>query len=205
MRKNTLSLSALALVTLSMTLGSAAQAQSAAPSASAAPATAWYTPAGGRYIGIDVGSAKYSGSCGLGGFSCEDSTTGYSIYAGGMWNKNLGIEIGGTNFGKIDRAGGSAKAYGFSLKAMGVAPLTESLGAFAKVGTLYSRSSVTANVASSLATGSDTNWGLTYGVGLSFDFSPKVAATLSWDRANVHFAGSQEHINATSVGLKYRF
>jgi len=205
MNNNRLSLSALAVLTVSMSLGSAAQAQSAAPSASTAPAAAWYTPAGGRYVGIDVGNAKYSGTCGLDGFACEDSTTGYSVYAGGMWNKNLGLEIGATNFGKIDRAGGSTKAYGFSLKAVGVAPLTDSLGAFAKVGTLYSRSSVTADVASGLATGSDNSWGLTYGVGLSFDFSPKVAAVLSWDRSNVHFAGSQEHINATSVGLKYRF
>ena len=205
MHKNRLSVSALALFTLSMALGSAAQAQSTAPSSSAAPAAAWYTPAGGRYVGIDVGNAKYSGTCGLGGFACEDSTTGYSIYAGGMWNKNLGLEIGMSDYGKIDRAGGSTKAYGFSLKAVGVTSLTESLNAFAKAGTLYSRSSVTADAASGLTTGSDTNWGLTYGVGLSFDFSPKVAATLSWDRSNVHFAGSQEHINATSLGLKYRF
>lgn len=201
MNKNSYSLSALALLTLAMTLGTAAQAQSAEPSVRAAPMTDWYAPAGGRYVGIDVSNTKFSGSCGLGGFACEDSTTGYSIYAGGMWNKNLGLEIGATDFGKIDRAGGSTKAYGFSLKAVGVTPLTESLSAFAKAGTLYSRSSVTTDVTSS----NDTNWGLTYGVGLSFDFSPKVAATVSWDRSNVHFAGSQEHINATSVGLKYRF
>jgi opacity protein-like surface antigen len=201
MNNNSYSLSALALMTLALTLGTAAQAQSAEPSVRAAPMTDWYTPAGGRYMGIDVSNTKFSGSCGSGGFGCEDSTTGYSIYAGGMWNKNLGLEIGATDFGKIDRAGGSTKAYGFSLKAVGVTPLTESLSAFAKAGTLYSRSSVTTDVASS----HDNNWGLTYGVGLSFDFTPKVAATLSWDRSNVHFAGSQEHINATSVGLKYRF
>jgi hypothetical protein len=28
---------------------------------------------------------------------------------------------------------------------------------------------------------------------------------LGWDRSNVHFAGNQEHINTTSLGLKYRF
>ena len=204
MNKNHHSLTSLALIALSMTLGSSVNAQTS-PAQAGASGSSWYTPTGGRYVGIDIGNAKFSGGCGLGGLPCEDNSDAYSIYAGGMWNKNLGLEIGMSDFGKIDRAGGSTKAYGFSLKAVGVTSLTESLNAFAKAGTLYSRSSVTADAASGLTTGSDTNWGLTYGVGLSFDFSPKVAATLSWDRSNVHFAGSQEHINATSLGLKYRF
>lgn len=200
MNKNRYSLTALALVTLAMTLGSSANAQTTPAPASASGAT-WYTPTGGRYVGIDLGNAKFSGGCGLGGLPCEDSSNAYSIYTGGMWNKNFGMELAATDFGSVDRAGGTAKAYGFSLKAVGVAPLTESLAAFAKVGTLYSHTKVTSDTIS----GNDTNWGLTYGVGLSFDFSPKVAAVLGWDRSNVHFAGSQEHINTTSLGVKYRF
>ena len=204
MNKNRYSLTALALVTLAMTLGSSVNAQTS-PAPASASGTNWYTPIGGRYVGIDIGSAKFSGGCGLGGLPCEDSSDAYSIYTGGMWNKNFGMELGATDFGSVDRAGGTAKAYGFSLKAVGVAPLTESLAAYAKVGTLYSHTKVTADAGAGVNTGTDTNWGLTYGVGLSFDFSPKVAAVLGWDRSNVHFAGSQEHINTTSLGLKYRF
>jgi opacity protein-like surface antigen len=205
MHKNRHSLSALALVTLAMTLGSSASAQTT-PAPASASGTTWYTPIGGRYVGIDIGSAKYnSGGCGVGGLACEDRSDAYSVYAGGMWNRNFGLEIGATDFGSVDRAGGKAKAYGFSLKAVGVAPLTESLAAFAKVGTLYSHTKVTADAGAGVNTGNDSSWGLTYGVGLSFDFSPKVAAVLGWDRSNVHFAGSQEHINTTSLGLKYRF
>lgn len=202
MNKNRYSRTALALVTLAMTLGSSVNAQTS-PAPASASGTNWYTPIGGRYVGIDIGNAKFSGGCGLGGLPCEDSSDAYSIYTGGMWNKNFGMELGATDFGSVDRAGGTAKAYGFSLKAVGVAPLTESLAAYAKVGTLYSHTKVTADAGAGVNTG--TNWGLTYGVGLSFDFSPKVAAVLGWDRSNVHFAGSQEHINTTSLGLKYRF
>jgi OOP family OmpA-OmpF porin len=204
MNKSRYSLTALALVTLAMTLGNSVNAQTTAAPSSASGAT-WYTPIGGRYVGIDIGSAKFSGGCGLGGLACEDSSDAYSIYTGGMWNKNFGMELGATDFGSVDRAGGTAKAYGFSLKAVGVAPLTESLAAFAKVGTLYSHTKVTADAGAGVSTGNDTNWGLTYGVGLSFDFSPKIAAVLGWDRSNVHFAGNQEHINTASLGLKYRF
>jgi opacity protein-like surface antigen len=187
-----------------MTLGSSANAQST-PAPASASGTTWYTPVGGRYVGIDIGSAKYSDGCGVGGLACEDRSDAYSVYAGGMWNRNFGLEIGATDFGSVDRAGGTSKAYGFSLKAVGVAPLTESLAAFAKVGTLYSHTKVTADAGAGVNTGNDSSWGLTYGVGLSFDFSPKVAAVLGWDRSNVHFAGNQEHINTTSLGLKYRF
>jgi long-subunit fatty acid transport protein len=42
-------------------------------------------------------------------------------------------------------------------------------------------------------------------LGLSFDFNTKLAAVLAWDRSNVHLAGTQEHVNTTSLGLKYRF
>lgn len=204
MNKNRHSLTALALVALSMTLGSSVNAQTS-PAPASASGTNWYTPIGGRYVGVDLGNAKFSGGCGLGGLPCEDNSDAYSIYTGGMWNKNFGMEIGATDFGSVDRAGGTAKAYGFSLKAVGVAPLTESLAAFAKVGTLYSHTKVTADAGAGVNTGNDTNWGLTYGVGLSFDFTSKVAAVLGWDRSNVHFAGNQEHINTTSLGLKYRF
>ena len=204
MSKNRLSLCALALVSLSMTLGASANAQTS-PEATSASGSTWYTPIGGRYFGIEAGNANYRGSCGLGGLPCETNSDAYSIYSGGMWNKNFGLELGATDFGSVDRAGGTAKAYGFSLKAVGMAPLTESLGAYAKVGTLYSRTTVSADAGSGINTGKDTNWGLTYGVGLNFDLSPTVAAVLAWDRANVQFAGSHDHINTTSLGLKFKF
>ena len=212
MNKNRYRLTTLALLAGAMTLGFSANAQTnpeptgANSSTMYAPSgSTWYAPSGGRYVGIDVGNAKFGGGCGLGGLPCDDSANAYSVYSGGMWNKNFGMEIGATDFGSVDRAGGTAKAYGFSLKAVGVAPLTESLAAFAKVGTLYSHTQVSADAGAGVSTGKDTNWGLTYGVGLSFDFTPKMAAVLGWDRSNVEFAGSQEHLNTTSVGLKYRF
>lgn len=212
MNKNSYRLTTLALLSGAMTLGLSANAQtnpepmSASNSSRYAPnSSTWYAPSGGRYVGIDVGNAKFGGGCGLGGLPCDDNATAYSIYSGGMWNKNFGMEIGASDFGSVDRAGGTAQAYGFSLKAVGVAPLTESLAAFAKVGTLYSHTKVSADAGTGVSTGKDTNWGLTYGVGLSFDVTPKMAAVLGWDRSNVEFAGSQEHLNTTSVGLKYRF
>ena len=152
----------------------------------------WYTPAGGRYIGLNAGRTDLNGA---------SNATAYDAYVGGMWNKNFGLEIGMADFGKMNRGASSVEAYGFSVKAVGVMPLTESLGAFAKLGTMYSRTKV--NTGGSQI--SDHGWGTTYGVGLNFDINPQLAAVVEWDQTNVDLAGAREHINTTSVGLKYRF
>jgi opacity protein-like surface antigen len=130
-----------------------------------------------------------------------DNSTAYDIYAGGMWNKNFGLEVGATDFGKINRPGNTVEAYGFSVKAVGVVPLSESFSAFAKLGTMYTRT----KVSSPSSVSKDNGWGATYGLGLNFDITPQFAAVLEWDQTNLSLATGNDHINTTSVGLKYRF
>ena len=154
--------------------------------------SSWYTPQGGRYIGINAGQTDLMAS---------DNATAYDIYAGGMWNKNFGLQFGMTDFGKMNRAAKSVKAYGFSVKAVGVMPLTESLGAFAKLGTMYTRTKV--NTSGNEV--SDNGWGTTYGLGLNFDINTQLAAVLEWDQTNMDLAGAREHVKTTSGGLKDRF
>ncbi len=152
----------------------------------------WAPTAGQRYIGLNGGSTDLRQG---------DNSTAYEIYAGGMWNKNFGLEIGLTDFGKINRPGNSVNANGFSVKAVGVVPLSESFSAFAKLGTMYTRTKVTS--ASSVI--NDNGWGATYGLGLNFDITRQLAAVLQWEQANMDLAGSSDHVNTTSVGFKYRF
>jgi hypothetical protein len=195
--KNIRKFSGIALAVASLGMGLTAHAQSTPAStgmmgSSMSSGSGWYTPAGGRYIGLNAGRSDLKGA---------SNTTAYDIYAGGMWNKNFGLEIGMADFGTMNRGAGSVEAYGFSIKAVGVMSLTESLGAFAKLGTMYSRTKV--NDGSSLV--SDDHWGTTYGVGLNFDINPKLAAVVGWDQTSVRLDGAREHINTTSVGLKYRF
>jgi OOP family OmpA-OmpF porin len=191
--KNIRKFSGIALAVATLGMGMTAHAQSTGMMGSSmASGSDWYTPAGGSYIGLNAGRTDLN--------SARNSTA-YEAYAGGMWNKNFGLEIGMTDFGNMKRDANSVDAYGFSVKAVGVMPLTESLGAFAKLGTMYSRTKL--NTASGQI--SDDKWGSTYGLGLNFDINPQMAAVVEWDQTNVRFAGSREHINTTSVGLKYRF
>ena len=38
-----------------------------------------------------------------------------------------------------------------------------------------------------------------------FNFTQNLTAVLQYDRSRVKFSGDKEHINTTSVGLKYRY
>ncbi len=203
MKKNICKFTGAALAVAALTLSAGAQAQSSTSSSGGMSnwsATSWY-PAGNRYIGLNAGRGKIGGSCLI---SCDDTADVYNLYTGGMWNKNFGLELGATDFRNFDRGfGNKASAYGFSVKAVGVIPLTESFSAFAKAGTIYGRTKGSLDGLQPSAR--DSHWGSTYGVGVNFDFTPTLAAVLEYDQTNLRFAGDKEHINTTSVGLKYRF
>ncbi len=206
MKKNLCKFTGAALAVAAMALSAGAQAQSTSTTSGSGgmmsnwSGTSWY-PTGSRYIGLNAGRGDIGGSCLI---DCDDTSDVYSLYTGGMWNKNFGLELGATDFRDFDRGlGSNASAYGFSVKAVGVIPLTQSFSAFAKAGTIYAR---TKGSVDGLTPGArDSHWGSTYGVGVNFDFTPSLAAVLEYDQSNLRFAGDREHVNTTSLGLKYRF
>lgn len=204
MNKNFRKITGVAAAVAAMALSAGAQAQSTTTTTTSSggmmsnwSGTSWY-PTGNRYIGLNAGRGDLGGSCLI---DCDDNADVYSLYTGGMWNRNFGLELGMTDFQDFERNGNTLSAYGFSIKAVGVLPVTESLSAFAKAGTIYHR---TRGALSGLD-GRDSDWGSTYGLGVNFDFSPSLAAVLEFDQSNLRFAGDKERVNTTSVGLKYRF
>lgn len=179
-------LSGLVLAAAGLALGATAQAQSGSSMGSSMDSSSsWYAPAGGRYIGFNAGRSDYSRS--------SSNADAYSLYAGGMWGQNFGLEFGATDFGNSN----ARDAYGFNLSAVGRVPLTPAFSLFGKLGGLYSRTE-TAGI-------KDSGWGETYGVGVDFNFTQNLSAVLQYDRSRLPFAGEKEHINVTSVGLKYRY
>jgi OmpA-OmpF porin, OOP family len=207
MNKNFRKLTGIAAAVAALALSAAAQAQSSTTTTTSSSGdmmsgwsgTSWY-PTGNRYIGLNAGSGDIGGNCIL---DCEGNSDVYSLYTGGMWNKNFGMEVGATDFRAFNRGLGTASAYGFSIKAVGVLPITQSFSAFAKAGTIYGRTKGALDGSNPGAR--DSDWGSSYGVGVSFDVTPSLAAVLEYDQSNLRFAGNREHINTTSVGLKYRF
>lgn len=206
--------SGVCLAAAALSLSAAAQAQSTGTTSGSAMSSSgdsgmgsmfsrnsWFRPGSG-YIGFNVGRSDYGGGCGIGAFDCDDTSDVYNLYVGNMWNRNLGLELGMTDFGDIDRNNGTTQAYGFSASLVGNWPLTESFSVFGKLGTMYGRTRISGV---GTETGSDSGWGSTYGLGVNFDITPQLAAVVQIDQTNLRFVTGREHINTTSIGLKYRF
>jgi OOP family OmpA-OmpF porin len=175
------------------------------PAADAAPRGAWL-PGSKTYLGLNLGRSRYNVSCGTTALLCDDSDRSAQLYAGTMIGNFWGVEMGYLNMGRIARAGGETRAQGLNLSLVGKARVARSLGVFGKVGTTYGRSETSALAASSIATGTEHGFGLSYGAGVSFDFTPRLSATLEWDSTDFRFAGGgRDPVRSTSLGLQFRY
>jgi opacity protein-like surface antigen len=190
---------ALAVAALAMAGGAQAQ------STSASGGYSMYAP-GATYIGLNAGQSNYRLNNGTGAFPADQRKSSYSLYGGGYFSNNFGLELGYTDFDRINRAGGSTKADGFSVSLVGKLPVSPSFNLLGKLGTTYGRTDVSANPASGFASGKATGWGASYGIGAEYAFSSNLSAVLQYDEYRLKFAGSgNDKINTTSLGLRYNF
>ena len=192
----------IALATASLAIAGASHAQSNATSGSG---YSMYGP-GSAYIGLNAGQSNYRLNNGVGGFAADQRKNAYSIYGGSYFSNNFGFELGYTDFDRINRAGGSTKAEGFSISLVGKLPLSPSFNLLGRLGTTYGRTDVSANPASGIASGKQTGWGTSYGLGAEYVFTNNVSAVLQYDEYRLKFAGTgNDKINTTSLGVRYRF
>lgn len=185
---------------LSMAVG-AVQAQT-----STMGSNSYYEP-GTSYIGVSAGESNFKAPTGgFGRFNADNNDTSYSIYGGGYFNKNFGMELGYTDFGSIARAGGNTKAYGIDLSLAGKLPVNEMFAVTGRIGGVYGHTDTTANAMSGIATGTESGLGISYGVGAEYAINTNWSAVLRYDEHKLKFAGgSKETIGNTSIGVKYKF
>ncbi len=195
----TFSASVLAVAGLAAAAGAQAQGSTSGSSSS------WYAP-GSTYIGLNAGPANYSISSGAGAFHSDKRHRSYSLYGGGYFNNNLGLELGYSDFGKVIRAGGNTEASGLNLSLVGRWPLNPSFNLLGKLGTTYGRTKVSAAAASGIASGNESGFGVSYGLGAEYAFDPNWSAVLQWDKYDLRFAANgRDRITTTTLGLRYRF
>ncbi|MBC7468425.1 MAG: outer membrane beta-barrel protein, partial [Ramlibacter sp.] len=128
------------------------------------------------------------------------------ISAGNMVGNFWGVELAYIDMGRISRGAGTTKAQGLNLSLVGKAPIWQSIGVFGKIGTTYGRTETSALLGSGVNNGSDRGFGLSYGAGVSYDFTPRLSATLAWDSHDFQFAGSsRDAVRSTSLGLQYKY
>ena len=192
----------------SLVWSASALAQGSAPMSAEDGSTARsFLPAQGRgYVGLSLGRSRYSAPCGATSFNCDSTDNSVQISAGNMVGNFWGVELAYIDMGRISRGGGTTKAQGLNLSLVGKAPIWQSIGVFGKIGTTYGRTETSALLGSGVNNGSDRGFGLSYGAGVSYDFTPRLSATLAWDSHDFHFAGSsRDAVRSTSLGLQYKY
>ena len=193
--KVSIALAAVALATTGIV-----QAQSVTPSG-----YSMYAPSA-TYFGLNAGQSNFRLNNGVGGFNSDQRKSSYSVYGGGYFNENFGVELGYTDFDRVNRAGGTTYANGFSASLVGKVPLSPSFNLLGKLGTTYGRTDVSSNPASGITPGKESKWGLSYGIGAEYAFNSSWSGVLQYDEYNMKFAGTgNSRINTTSVGIRYKF
>jgi OOP family OmpA-OmpF porin len=187
------------VATLTLTTALAAQAQQNDRNTSVLP----YTQQG--YIGLNLGVPDYSTSCGGSLFSCDNPDVALHLYTGGMFNQWLGVELGYLNTGSAERAGGRTKAQGVNASLVARVPIGP-VQLFAKGGTTYGRTRVSADPLSLVPTGKARGWGSSYGAGVGYDFGSNSTVVAEWNRTEYRFAGvGRKPVETTSIGYVWRF
>jgi OmpA-OmpF porin, OOP family len=172
---------------------------------SSSRSSSMYAP-GATYLGFNIGQSNFALGNGFGNFSSESRKNSYSLYGGGYFSEYLGAELGYIDFDRVNRAGGSTRADGFSVSLVGKLPISPAFNLLGKVGTTYGRTDVSANPISGIAGGKESSWGLSYGVGAEYAFTPSWSGVLQYDEYRMKFAGTgNEKIGNTSIGVRYKF
>jgi opacity protein-like surface antigen len=158
------------------------------------------------YIGASAGESKFETECASSNvFSCDKRDTGWKVYTGGRFNEVFGIEIGYTDFGRIQASGGDTDAWAIPLSLTAGVPLGNYFNVFGKVGGLYGRTDVTASPSTLLDTGHKSGWGWTYGAGATFKVAKNFDIRVDWDRYKLDFVGGREDVDMFSGGVQFRF
>ncbi len=182
-----------------------AGAQTATSGRTDAARGAFWMPSSGRTaLGLNLGRSTYQADCDA-AFACDDTDGYMSVYARTIATPRWGTELGYVDMGRMERGGGDSRARGINFSLVGKTSVADPLGVFGKVGVTYGHTRTSIAPGSTLAGGSNNGFGLSLGAGVSWDFTPKLAAVLEWDRHDFRFEGGRDAVRATSVGLQYKY
>ena len=147
---------------------------------------------GGTGLGLQAGQPDLRVPCGSYTFSCDAATL--PLYASAKAPRSLSMQVG-----RADPAAplGAGLVPGLNVSLVGKAGLAWDLGVYGRVGTTFNRAALAPNT-----TGEG---GLTYGVGLSWDFSRRGSAAFGLDSYDMRSGTGEARDVRTSLGLQWRY
>jgi OOP family OmpA-OmpF porin len=161
----------------------------------------------GFYIGLSFGQSSVDLDC-TGATGCDDSDTTMKFIGGYRFNRNFGAEIGYTDLGEATSSDPIStttfEASVMELVGVGFLPLNEKFSVIGKIG-MY-RGDVDASDPA-IGSASDSNTGLTFGVGVQWDFTRNLGVRGEWQRyADVGGdTVGESDVDVLSVGVVFRF
>ena len=184
---------------------------------------------GYAYGGLSVGSSRgtfgndvqAAASAGVGGsltsFTRDDSATGVKVFGGWQFNRNLGLEAGYFDLGKMGYSASTLPAgtvdaryhvQGLNLDLVGTLPLSTNWSALARVGATAARTQArfTTTGAAVMGDSSQRKTDAKLGVGLQYALGSSLLMRAEVERYRVVDAmGSRVNVNFVSVGLVVPF
>ena len=132
--------------------------------------------------------------CGAFSLACDASAT-LPVYASPMATRSVSVQVGYVDGTTLK----APRPQGLSLAVVGKAGLFSDFGVYGRVGTTLTRGS-------GLAGSPVADRGLTYGVGLSWDFSRRASAMVGFESYDVRGqAGEVRDVRSTNLGLHWRY
>ena len=174
------------------------------------------------YVGLSIGQAQWKDACNGSPISCDDKDTAWRLFGGYMVNRNFGVELGYADLGKATANGtlsgvsvdASLEATAWDLSAIGALPFGNNFSVFGRLGVYRANTKAhatgTLGGLSATASGEDNNNDLTFGVGLTYEFTRNLGLRGEWQRykdvGGDNTTGTEKtDIDVLSIGLHYRF
>jgi OOP family OmpA-OmpF porin len=178
------------------------------------------------YVGASIGQSDYKVDC-TGLTTCDTKDTGYKLFGGYMFTRNLGVEAGWVDLGKVKATAdlmiappvedvasivvsgaGELKASGPFLAGIAVAPIGSG-SVFGKVGLANLKSELSVTAGGVTDSTSTRHTDVFYGVGAGYNFTKNLAVRAEWERFRIKYSDGVEefkdNVDLLSVGVVYRF
>lgn len=161
------------------------------------------------YFGANVGRAEQKIS--IDDATTKENATGFKLYGGYDFNRNVGIEGGYVDFRKVEKSalgyGASSKPESIYVAATGTLPLGEQFALFGKAGVAYSHTEVNAWVPGASATTTKNQGNLMIGVGASFALDKKISFVAEYENFGkvAKEGGDSVKADLLSFGVRVKF
>jgi len=161
----------------------------------------------GWYAGLHIGQTSADVDC-TGGTSCDDEDTAWRILGGYQFNKNLAAELGYSNGGEVSLSGAGVSATIettlWELVAVGSWPFTPNFSAYGKLGMYLGDTELSGT---GVSNESESNTGLTYGLGVRWDFTKNLGVRAEYQIYSDVGGGNigESDIDIISVGVIWKF